>query len=136
MVKLYLSPIPRKSCSAMKIISRSINNDQLSQQINIITNYLQPEGIVNVSAYWGWDCNLDTELLWKPEIIPVSKFQDFINSGISQEIYSMNQSDVFLEDVDQNFRFKFCHESDIHLETTDKKLFEFMKENWKEHGLL
>lgn len=73
----------------------------------------------NLTAYYGWACNLHSDLLYIPMRVPLDVFPCFIADSVEQQIFEMCGSDLLIESPDANVRILICHESDIHLDGTD-----------------
>ena len=119
----------------MKVISEKINIDQFHAEVNFIISFLEENDVAIVKVAWGYSCDLNVDEMWDYEDIRVEHLKKFINNGIDSGIYSPNESDFFIEDLDSLFEFKMCHESDVHFKSEDKNLHFKVKSHWADKGI-
>ena len=103
-----------------KLSSAYLSSDLMREFIDALPAVMRDiYGPGNLTAYYGWACNLHADLLYKPMSIPLDVFPYFIQDSIEQRIFAMCGSDLLIESPDSAVRILICHESDVHLDGTD-----------------
>ncbi len=82
---------------------------------------------------YGWACNLDFDVLWKPKDIAVANLYDWIKRSIQDGVYEPGQSDIFIE-ARELLKVKLCHEADIHIATETAAIIEKCASRWLRQG--
>lgn len=103
-----------------KVSSAYISNDVMREFIAALPKVMRDlYGNQNLTVYYGWDCNLQPDLLYEPMGVALDLFPYFIEHSIEQGIFEVGGSDLLIETPESNVKITICHESDIHLDGTD-----------------
>jgi hypothetical protein len=84
-----------------------------------------------ITAFLGWACKLPITDLWKPEEIETSQVRSWIDYKIDAGIYDPGAADLYFT-LSDGTEFLFCHESDVHVETSASDLLRSIVERWLE----
>ena len=105
---------------AAKVSSAYLSSELMAEFIAELPMVIREiYGDRNLTAYYGWACNLHSDLLYKPMAVPLDVFPYFIEDSIEQRIFEIGGSDLLIEFPDSNLQILICHESDIHLDGAD-----------------
>jgi hypothetical protein len=103
-----------------KVSSAYISGDVMREFIAALPTVMRDiYGNRNLTVYYGWTCNLHTDLLYKPMSVALDVFPCFIEDSITQRIFEIGGSDLLIESPDSKVQVLICHESDIHLDGVD-----------------
>ena len=80
---------------------------------------------------YGWGC--ETVALWKESTIPAASLMVWIDNSIRRGIYTPGRCDIFISQG-QRLKLTLCHESDMHVETTDPDIVVECVSRWLEKG--
>jgi len=118
-----VEPTPREFMMpnyGAKVSSAYIANDLMRDFIAALPALMREiYGNRILTVYYGWDCNLHSDLCYKPMAVPLDVFPYFIDDSIEQRIFQIGGSDLLIASPDSNLKILICHESDIHLDGTD-----------------
>lgn len=128
-------PVSETRMNANESVTSTITTAGVLQQIGEAVNVLKYLGHENIVIQYGWGCNLDYEDLWKPIPVRIDTLMENITKSKEEGIFMPGSSDLYVSDLVGSFQLKFCHESDIHLSTNDRHLFESITKVWEMHSI-
>ena len=103
-----------------KVSSAYLSSDVMREFIAALPTVMRDlYGNQNLTVYYGWDCNLQPDLLYEPISVALDVFPHFIEYSIEQGIFEVGGSDLLIESPDSSIEITICHESDIHIDGTD-----------------
>ena len=82
-----------------------------------------------IETMYGVGCQTDNSQLWQRFRIRNAQLQDWISASQGRGIYTPGECDVIVYDGDR-LRVHLCHESDIHIETTDASIIRDCVSRW------
>lgn len=88
-------------------------------------------GDAKIAAMYGVGCNTDD--LWKEVMVPVSGLAGWMNDSIHAGTYVPGECDVIISDRNR-LTVRLCHESDIHVLTTESATIRECVERWLHLG--
>jgi len=105
---------------AAKLSSAYVSSELIAEFIAALPMVVREiYGDRSLTAYYGWACNLHSDLLYKPMAVSLDVFPYFIEDSVEQRIYEIGGSDLLVEFPDSSLSILLCHESDIHLDGED-----------------
>jgi hypothetical protein len=116
----------------MEITSGTLASEQMWEELKYLTRTLSASGYSEIAVYWGWGCELPIDDLWKTEVIPVARLIEHAERGAGAGLFRMGSGDLFVVAPDKTFKFQFCHDSDLHFETSRDDLFRSLRDRWIE----
>ena len=103
-----------------KVSSAYISSDVMRKFVAALPSVMRDVyGDRNLTVYYGWACNLHSDLWYKPMSVSLDVFPYFIDDSTEQRIFEFCGSDLLVDSPDSNVRILICHESDIHLDGSD-----------------
>lgn len=118
----------------MEVTSGILAVKQVQAELEAAPEILRRHGIDLVVAYFGIGSAADIDELWIPHEFRVSVLLDFVQDGIERGRFEPGESDLFVKTPDGSTELHFCHESDIHLESTNEALVEEVARRWETQG--
>jgi hypothetical protein len=120
---------------AQHVATRPLSVEELKARIPEIQHLLLDWGHDRVRVTFGYGSKLPMDQLWIPTEIDTPSIGEFIDDAARKGIFELGQSDLDIEDRQETFAFKLCHESDIHFESIDRGLVEQVITLWRGRGL-
>ena len=117
-----------------EIVSTTLTEGQLLVEIPQIVGLLLAWKIHRVEVAYGWGCNLDIDELWKPVEVSTDEVERFVRDGQASGAFQAGEGDLLIESSTPEFSIRLCHESDIHVATTDENLYEAFRAAWTASG--
>ncbi len=111
----------------------SISESAMVDEIPFVCSLFLDGGSVEVSVMYGWGCNLEFDVLWKPKNIATANLYDWITTSLQCGVYEPGNSDIFIEDREL-LKTKLCHEADIHITTEAATIIEKCALRWLPRG--
>ncbi len=116
------------------VTSGILTADQVRAELEAAPDILRRYGIEQVVACFGIGSKANIDELWKPHEIHISELLEFAQTGIDRGLFCPAESDLFVTVPDNSTELKFCHESDIHLDSTNDALIGEFAQRWKAQG--
>jgi len=119
-----------------QIGSGHLTADQIHAELEAMPTILLHHGIEHVVAFFGIGTDVDDEeelLGLRP--LAVADLLDFTRTSIERGLFIPAKSDMVFQLEDESTVLKFCHESDIHLDSDNRKLIDEMIARWKRQGI-
>ncbi len=119
----------------MELRTKTLDLPVLAKQLDSIVELCARFSPETVVVLYGWACNLDTPDLWQKMPTPTAALRTFIRASMERGVYDLGESDLYIQDTDESFRFLLCHESDIHFRSLDQTLVDIVEAAWQDAGL-
>lgn len=120
----------------MEHTSGILTVDQVKAELAAFPDILLRHGVEQLIAFFGIGSSATIDEMWKPHELETSQLLEFVQRSVARDLFDPGESDLFLETKDQKTKLRFCHESDIHLESADASLIQEVTERWKRQGFL
>ena len=118
-----------------EIVTSELHPNELMRQIGEIVRILLSMGIRTVEVEYGWGCRLPEEALWQRIPVALDSLIGVLAEAIDSGIFSPGSSDLSIVNSEELFNILICHESDIHLRTTNSRLTECLLKLWRLEGV-
>jgi hypothetical protein len=118
----------------MELTSGLLSRDQYLQAIAGVVEFLAIEGVREVLVAYGFGCDCPDEQLYQDERISLDRLLPFIAEAERLDYYRVGKDNLHVKDDTGQIEFMFCHESDIHFFSEDKRLVEQLKAGWLAQG--
>ena len=120
----------------MELTSGILTVDQVKAELEAFPDILSRHGVQQLVAFIGIGSSATIDEMWKPHELETAQLSEFAQRSTARDLFRPGESDLFVETKDQSTKLLFCHESDIHVETTNASLVEEVTERWKRQGFL
>lgn len=118
-----------------KLSSAYLNVGKIRSFIDLLPSVIREiYGTRNLTAFYGFDCNLHQDLCYKPMIVSPDAFPYFIEDSIEQRIYEVGATDLLIKTPDLDASILLCHEADIHLDGENESVIEAIASRFRGWG--
>jgi hypothetical protein len=117
-----------------EIVTRSLTEAQLADELYGLSNLLEAGGIPSVCVEFGWGCNLPVDELWRGVTVNPGGVSEFVHRSVQAGIYAFGKCDLILQGQPTQFEIRFCHEGDIHVVAEDRQFIKRIKQRWLGKG--
>ena len=119
----------------MEVRTEILSRAALEQHVGVVQQLCVEFAAATVDVTYGWACNLAIDDLYQDHRMSTSELLPFIARSVTDNIFRLGDSDMYIKDAGGVFEFTICHESDIHFESNDPSLVSRVTTLWSEHGL-
>ena len=120
----------------MQITSGALTADQVRTELEAAPSILRRHGIEDIVACFGVGSSANIDELWQLHELHVSELLEFARTSADRGLFRPGNSDLIVNVPDNSTVLTFCHESDIHVESTNDALIAEFVQRWKTQGLL
>lgn len=121
--------------ASMELRTKPLELPVLAEQLDSIVELCARFSPETVVVLYGWACNLDTPDLWQEMRTPTAALRALIRTSMERGVYDLGESDLYIQDAGESFRFLLCHESDIHFRSLDESMINIVEAAWRGAGL-
>ena len=118
-----------------EIVTSNFEPVELMRQAGEIAKVLSRMGIRTVEVEYGWGCRLPEEALWQRMPVSLDSLAGVLAGAIESGIFHPGSSDLSIVNSEEMFDIRICHESDIHVRTTNSRLTEHLLQMWGGEGV-
>lgn len=115
----------------MEITSGILNRNKLREELTYIITFLKNHSS-RANYMYGLACNVDIEEQWKHFPISIDDIDEKVSELIDKGIFNYCDSDLYISDGDNKFKFLLCHECDVHFESEDLVLVKLVRNDWEQ----
>lgn len=112
----------------MEITSYPLSLKQLKKILPFIFSFF--EQLNQVYLMYGWECDVENQ--YEYFLVPTKDLEGFISISMDEKKFKLGISDLYIKDKNDEFELLLCHESDIHLKSSNKSILEKMKVELRE----
>ncbi|MGZ5055569.1 MAG: hypothetical protein ACXWAT_11595 [Methylobacter sp.] len=117
----------------MEIRCRGLSEEEIWSEVTYLSQLVGIFGADQVVVWYGWDCSLDIDELWKDIVIPSNGFEEFVRESERKGIYRIRKSDHTVRNDHVGVAFTLCHDGDIHCEGPES-FVSTIEARWAERG--
>lgn len=122
------------SPSTQEVVTEPLTSEQLRAGTAVVSSLLQAWHNERADVSYGIMCDLPPEQLWEAHEIPSSSLLEFVQQSEDRGVFRLGSSDLWIADRPGSFKFRLCHESDIHFTTDSEDRLRQVIEAWRAQG--
>jgi len=115
----------------MELCCGPIGKAEVQQEIPFLCALVRGGGSQQIGVMYGLACRAEDGALWTESKIEAPLLDEWIADSIRRGIYSPGECDLFIFDGER-LTVQLCHESDIHVETTEVQIIRDCTARWLE----
>jgi hypothetical protein len=118
----------------MELCGGPISVTEVQQEIPVLCSTVRDGGSQQVGVMYGVGCRTEANELWAESKIQTGDLDAWIADSIRRGVYSPGCCDLFIFDGNRLI-VHLCHESDVHIETTDPEIIRNCTSRWLGNGI-
>lgn len=118
----------------MEMATRRLTTDEYRMGMADAEHFYRSQDVANVLVAYGWGCDCPDDELYIDKLIPLSRFQQFVDAAQAADYYRVGKDNLHFKDQSGDSEFLFCHEADIHFTTEDVDLQKKVAQIWESRG--
>ena len=117
----------------MELCCGPISATEVQEEIPFLCAVVRGGGADRIGVMYGVGCRVENAGLWTELKIQISHLDEWIADSSRRGIYSPGRCDLFIFDGDR-LEVLLCHESDIHVTTSEVQIIRDCATRWLEKG--
>lgn len=117
----------------MELCCGPLGVTEVQEEIPFLCSMVRHDGAQQIGVMYGVGCRTDDDVLWRESKIRSADLDAWIADSILSGVYSPGDCDLFIFDHDR-LTVRLCHESDIHIETTELRIISECTIRWLAKG--
>jgi hypothetical protein len=114
----------------MELVTGRLSSEEYEAEVAAVAQLLVAAGVDVVLVAFGGGCDFSQVDPLEPVPVAPALLAGFVDEQEERGTYRMGRSDLFLKADDGRVSFLLCEEGDIHCYTTDRSMFEDVRERW------
>ena len=114
----------------MEIASGYMRPEQVWQEAQEIAALFGRLHIEALTVFYGFGCDNDADDQYRDIEVKTGELLAFLSRSIADGLYHLAKADFYIESKPLGVLFLLCHESDVHLETEDGQVADYMRARW------
>lgn len=86
--------------------------------------------VQDLVVWYGFGCDCEFDEQYQEIKFKTDDLLGFLSETIAQGVYLPGDADLFIESRPPGIQFLLCHESGVHLETSDERVADHFRARW------
>jgi hypothetical protein len=119
----------------VEIITKKLSRDQFENEIARLVELLSEHQLNQLIVFYGFDCNLEQDELFKEIRVATSELREFIEQSETKGVFVLGDNNLHIEDANKRIGVLLCHESDIHATgDEEEQIIKILRSEWEKAG--